>query len=76
MNYGMFGWISFVLSWLLNVLFSGLFSKMFDAWGWGFAIVTLTIIIRAAMWPLQNKSTRAMKRMSKLQPEMKELREK
>ena len=76
MNYGMFGWISFVLSWLLNVLFSGLFSKMFDAWGWGFAIVTLTIIIRAVMWPLQNKSTRAMKRMSKLQPEMKELREK
>jgi len=76
MNYGMFGWISFVLSWLLNVLFSGLFSKIFDAWGWGFAIVTLTIIIRAVMWPLQNKSTRAMKRMSKLQPEMKELREK
>ena len=36
----------------------------------------LTIIIRGAMWPLQNKSTRAMKRMSKLQPEIKELREK
>jgi len=76
MNYGMFGWISFVLSWLLNVLYSGIFSKMSDLWGWGFAIVTLTIIIRAVMWPLQNKSTRAMKRMSKLQPEMKELREK
>lgn len=76
MNYGMFGGISYVLNWLLNVLFSGIFSRMFDAWGWGFAIVTLTIIIRAAMWPLQNKSTRAMKRMSKLQPEMKELREK
>ena len=76
MNYGIFGGISYVLSWLLNGLFSGLFSKMFDAWGWGFAIVTLTIIIRAVMWPLQNKSTRAMKRMSKLQPEMKELREK
>lgn len=76
MNYGMFGGISYVLNWLLNVLFSGLFSKMFDTWGWGYAIVALTIIIRAAMWPLQNKSTRAMKRMSKLQPEMKELREK
>lgn len=76
MNYGIFGGISFVLNWLLNVLYSGLFSKVSDSWGWGFAIVALTIIIRGAMWPLQNKSTRAMKRMSKLQPEIKALREK
>ena len=77
MNYGMFGWISFVLNWLLDKLFKLFVSfNLTDSWGWGYAIVALTIIIRAAMWPLQNKSTRAMKRMSKLQPEMKELREK
>ena len=76
MNYKPFSWISNPLNWLLNVLFGSIFSRMSDTWGWGFAIVALTIIIRAAMWPLQNKSTRAMKRMSKLQPQMKELREK
>jgi YidC/Oxa1 family membrane protein insertase len=75
MNYGMFGLISKFLNWLLNILFSAI-SGLSDSWGWGYSIVALTIIIRAAMWPLQNKSTRAMKRMSKLQPEMKELREK
>ncbi len=76
MNYKPFSLISNPLNWLLNALFGWIFSKMSDTWGWGFAIVALTIIIRAAMWPLQNKSTRAMKRMSKLQPQMKELREK
>jgi YidC/Oxa1 family membrane protein insertase len=76
MNYGLFSPISNFLNWLLNGLFSKIFSKVSDSWGWGFSIVVLTIIIRGAMWPLQNKSTRAMKRMSKLQPEIKELREK
>ena len=76
MNYKPFSWISNPLNWLLNALFGWIFSRMSDTWGWGFAIVALTIIIRAAMWPLQNKSTRAMKRMSKLQPQIKELREK
>ena len=76
MSYGMFSPISKFLNWLLNVLFSSVFSNISDSWGWGYSIVVLTIIIRGAMWPLQNKSTRAMKRMSKLQPQIKELREK
>ena len=76
MSYGMFSPISKFLNWLLNVLFSSIFSNISDSWGWGYSIVVLTIIIRGAMWPLQNKSTRAMKRMSKLQPQIKELREK
>lgn len=76
MNYWPFGWISSSLNWLLNVLYSWIFTKMSSSWGWGFAIVALTILIRGAMWPLQNKSTRAMKRMSKLQPQMAEMKEK
>ncbi len=76
MNYGWLGMISWFLNWILNVLYSNIFGPMLESWGWGFAIVALTIMIRGAMWPLQNKSTRAMKRMSKLQPEMKELKEK
>ena len=76
MNYGFLGLISKFLNWLLNELFLKIFSKVSDSWGWGYSIVVLTILIRGAMWPLQNKSTRAMKRMSKLQPQIKELREK
>ncbi len=76
MNYGWLGPISWFLNWLLNVLHSWIFGPMAPAWGWGWAIVALTVIIRGVMWPLQNKSTRAMKRMSKLQPEMKDLKEK
>lgn len=45
-------------------------------WRWGLSIVLLTIFIRILIWPLHNKSTRTMKRMSKLQPLMKEIREK
>jgi len=47
-----------------------------EGWSWGIAIVILTICIRIVIWPLHNKSTRTMKRMSKLQPHMKEIREK
>lgn len=77
MSYGTWffiGHISRALNWLLNTLYGWFFYK--GTWGWGWAIVVLTIIIRGLMWPLQNKSTRAMKRMSKLQPQMAELKEK
>ncbi len=77
MSYGGFlGMISRPLNWLLNALHTWVFDPISKKWSWGFAIVALTILIRAAMWPLQNKSTRAMKRMSKLQPQMKEMKEK
>lgn len=77
MSYGTWffiGHISRALNWLLNTLHDWFFKG--GNWGWGWAIVVLTIIIRGMMWPLQNKSTRAMKRMSKLQPQMAELKEK
>jgi len=76
MNYGWFSFISVPLNNVLNWLHDVAFSKMADNWAWGLSIIALTIIIRIVIWPLHNKSTRTMKRMSKLQPIMKDLREK
>ena len=76
MNYGWFTPISVLLNNVLNWLHNIAFSKTADKWSWGLSIIALTILIRIAIWPLHNKSTRTMKRMSKLQPMMKDLREK
>lgn len=43
---------------------------------WGFAIVLLTVCIKALFWPLTQKSYSSMKSMQKLQPQMAKLREK
>jgi len=43
---------------------------------YGASIVVLTILIKLAFWPLTNASTRSMKRMSTLQPQMNAIREK
>ncbi|MEO0017748.1 MAG: rane protein insertase YidC, partial [Verrucomicrobiota bacterium] len=75
MQYGWFGMVSNVLNRTLNWLHYYL-DGMAKQWSWGLAIIILTILLRTAMWPLQNKSTRTMKRMSKLQPEMAKLKEK
>ena len=44
--------------------------------GYGLVIVLLTILLRAAFWPLTAASTRSMKRMQALGPEMAALKEK
>jgi YidC/Oxa1 family membrane protein insertase len=75
MQYGFFSPVSRVLNWILNILHTGL-DKVSKEWAWGLAIIFLTIIVRGAIWPLHAKSTRTMKRMSKLQPEMAKLKEK
>ena len=76
MHYGMFAFISRPLNWLLNVYHDHVFSKVSGKWAWGFAIILVTFTIRILIWPLHNASTRTMKRMSKLQPMMAELKEK
>lgn len=75
MQYGFFSPVSRVLNFILNQLHSGL-NKLHPEWAWGLSIIFLTIIVRGAIWPLHAKSTRTMKRMSKLQPEMAKLKEK
>jgi YidC/Oxa1 family membrane protein insertase len=44
--------------------------------GYGLVIVLLTILLRAVFWPLTAASTRSMKRMQALAPEMAALKEK
>ena len=58
-----------LLSWLMNVLHGAL-----DNFGW--AIISITVIMRLSIWPITAKGTRAMKKMSKLAPLMQEIKEK
>ena len=44
--------------------------------GYGWTIVLITLILRAMFWPLTAASTRSMKRMQALAPELKALQEK
>jgi YidC/Oxa1 family membrane protein insertase len=73
MNYGWFSMFANFMSWSLNII-HGWFGNA--SWAWGVSIILLTVFIRIIIWPLHNKSTRTMKRMGKLQPIMKEMREK
>ncbi len=75
MQYGWFWFVSRPLNWLLNNLHL-LLDNLSTTQSWGLAIICLTIVVRIFIWPLHAKSTRSMKRMSKLQPIMKELKEK
>lgn len=75
MQYGWFSPVSRVLNSLLN-WYHVVLEKVGKNWGWGLAIIFLTITVRIVLWWPQAKSTRVMKKMSKLQPEMAAIREK
>ncbi|MBV9392485.1 MAG: YidC/Oxa1 family insertase periplasmic-domain containing protein, partial [Verrucomicrobia bacterium] len=62
-------WISVLLLTVLNTLHSWVHS-------YALAIIIMTILIRALLWPLQNSATKSMRRMAKLSPIVNELREK
>lgn len=70
MSFGFFGFVSKALllgmNWLHDIM------KL--PYGW--AIVAITFIIKMVFWPLTAASTRSMKRMAALQPQMKALQEK
>lgn len=68
MDYGILTFLSYPMNWLIN-----LFYGWFGNWGW--AIVAMTFVVRGIIWPLYRKSYMSMKRMSLLQPKMKELKE-
>lgn len=44
--------------------------------GYGWIVVLITVMLRGIFWPLMAKSTRSMKRMQALAPEVKALKEK
>ncbi len=70
LDFGWFGIISEFLLWGMTLLHSVLFGS------YAAAIIVLTLIIKSCLWPIQNKATNEMRKMSLLTPKMTELREK
>ncbi len=69
MEFGMWRWVCYPMVSVLN---------MFHAVipNYGIAIILLTILVRIIFWPLTHKSTISMRRMSEVQPLIKELQAK
>ncbi len=70
MGFGFWGGISKALLAVMNWLHFQL------GFQYGLAIIFITVVIRSAIWPLTRASTRSMKRMQELQPQIKALQEK
>ena len=68
MGWGFFAWFAKALLWSMNGLHAlGL--------NYALAIIAITIILKLFFWPLTQASTRSMKRMASLQPQMTAIRE-
>jgi YidC/Oxa1 family membrane protein insertase len=66
-----YGWLTFIakpLYWLLEFL-----HKLVGNWGW--AIVLLTILVKAAFYPLSATSYKSMAKMKEVTPRMTKIRE-
>lgn len=66
---GFFSIIGKCLLWLLEFFYQYVHN-------WGVAIILLTVLIKAAFWPLTAKSYASMEKMKKLQPMMQALQKK
>ena len=69
LDFGMFDILAKPCVWLMNKLYSVIPN-------YGIAIIVLTILIKLVLWPLGSKSYKSMSEMKKIQPLMKEIREK
>ncbi len=67
-----FGWFGFASKILLRAMIwlKGIVGS------YAVAIIVLTLAIKGALWPMQNKATQSMKKMQALSPKMNEIREK
>jgi YidC/Oxa1 family membrane protein insertase len=70
MGLGFFGFVSKALLLGMNWMHQSL------KFSYGLAIIAITTLIKLIFWPLTQASTRSMKRMQALQPEIKKLQEK
>ncbi len=66
--YGWFGWVS-------RLMLAVLHGFYFLVRNYGLAIVLLTVLVRAMMFPLSKKQALSAQKMQELQPEMKAIRE-
>ena len=64
-----FRWICVLLLWVLNAFYALIPN-------YGVAIILLTLVVRIIFWPLTRKSTLAMRKMTAIQPQMKEIQAK
>jgi YidC/Oxa1 family membrane protein insertase len=75
MQFGFFGFFAkallLAMNWLHDVI-----SNVIPKISYGWIIVMITVLLRAAFWPLTAAGTRSMKRMQALAPEVKALKEK
>jgi YidC/Oxa1 family membrane protein insertase len=69
LDFGMFDILAKPCVWLMNKLYSVIPN-------YGIAIIVLTMLIKGILWPLGSKSYKSMSEMKKIQPLMKEIREK
>ena len=69
LNFGWFTVLAKPCVWLMNRLYSVIPN-------YGIAIIILTLLIKIVLWPLGSKSYKSMSEMKKIQPLMKEIREK
>jgi len=67
-----FGWFDIIAKFCLLVM--NLIHKIIP--NYGVAVILLTVLIKLLLWPLGNKSYKAMGAMKKLQPEINKIREK
>jgi YidC/Oxa1 family membrane protein insertase len=67
---GFFGFFAKALLLAMNTLHNAL------SLPYGWAIIAITVIIKVVFWPLTQASTRSMKRMQALQPQMNAIKEK
>ena len=67
-----YGWFTFAAKPLFSLL--SWLHGIFGNWGW--AIIALTLIVRAVLYPLTYKGMVSMQKMKQLAPKMKELKEK
>jgi YidC/Oxa1 family membrane protein insertase len=67
---GFFGFFAKALLLAMNTLHNVLWLP------YGWAIIAITVIIKVVFWPLTQASTRSMKRMQTLQPQMNAIKEK
>jgi YidC/Oxa1 family membrane protein insertase len=70
MNFGFFGFFAKALLLIMHFLHSAVSVP------YGWAIVVITVVLRVAFWPLTAASTRSMKKMQALQPQIKAIQEK
>lgn len=69
-NFGMFDILAKPCLWLMNFIYHNLIPN------YGIAIIILTLMTKALLWPLGTKSYKSMSDMKKLAPLIKEIKEK